>query len=40
MLSKEEGLLDFSQPAEALERRVRAFKPWPGALLSTGRASR
>jgi methionyl-tRNA formyltransferase len=33
MLSKEEGLLDFSQPAEALERRVRAFNPWPGAYL-------
>lgn len=33
MLAKEEGLLDFSQPAEALERRVRAFNPWPGAYF-------
>ncbi len=33
MLKKEEGLLDFTQPAEALERRVRAFNPWPGAFL-------
>jgi methionyl-tRNA formyltransferase len=33
MLSKEEGLLDFTQSAEALERRVRAFNPWPGAYL-------
>lgn len=33
MLSKEEGQLDFSQPAEALERHVRAFNPWPGAYL-------
>lgn len=33
MLSKEEGLLDFNQPAAALERRVRAFQPWPGAFL-------
>ncbi len=33
MLQKEEGLLDFSQPATALERRVRAFSPWPGAYL-------
>jgi methionyl-tRNA formyltransferase len=33
MLKKEEGLLDFSQPAAALERRVRAFNPWPGAFL-------
>ncbi len=33
MLKKEEGLLDFNQPAEALERRVRAFDPWPGAFF-------
>ncbi len=32
-IQKEEGLLDFSQPAEALERRVRAFNPWPGAFM-------
>ena len=30
MLKKEDGLLDFTQPAAALERRVRAFNPWPG----------
>jgi methionyl-tRNA formyltransferase len=30
MLKKEDGILDFSQPAIALERRVRAFHPWPG----------
>jgi len=30
MLKKEDGLLDFTQPATALERRVRAFNPWPG----------
>jgi methionyl-tRNA formyltransferase len=30
LLKKEAGLLDFSQPAAALERRVRAFDPWPG----------
>ncbi len=33
MLKKEEGLLDFTQPAEALERRVRAFHPWPGSFM-------
>jgi methionyl-tRNA formyltransferase len=33
MLSKEEGRLDFSQPARALVNRVRAFNPWPGAVL-------
>ncbi len=31
MLKKEDGLLDFTQPAIALERRVRAMNPWPGA---------
>jgi methionyl-tRNA formyltransferase len=30
MLKKEDGRLDFNQPAAALERRVRAFHPWPG----------
>ncbi|MCJ7434006.1 MAG: methionyl-tRNA formyltransferase, partial [Anaerolineales bacterium] len=33
MLKKEEGLLDFTRPAEELERRVRAFNPWPGAFM-------
>jgi methionyl-tRNA formyltransferase len=30
-LTREDGELDWSQPAEALWRRVRAFDPWPGA---------
>ena len=29
-LRKEDGLLDWSQPAVELERKVRAFHPWPG----------
>lgn len=33
MLSKEDGRLDFNRPAEELERRVRAFQPWPGAFF-------
>jgi methionyl-tRNA formyltransferase len=33
MLKKEEGRLDFSQDVNALERRVRAFNPWPGAFM-------
>lgn len=33
MLKKEEGQLDFTQTAEALERRVRAFNPWPGTFM-------
>ena len=30
MLQRKDGELDFSQPAESLARRVRAFYPWPG----------
>jgi methionyl-tRNA formyltransferase len=33
MLKKEEGKLDFTRPADELERRVRAFHPWPGAFM-------
>ncbi|MBI5330935.1 MAG: methionyl-tRNA formyltransferase [Betaproteobacteria bacterium] len=35
-LKKEEGLLDWRQPADALARRIRAFDPFPGchALLA------
>src|SRR4030043_1471915 len=31
LIRKEAGLLDFTQPAIDLERKVRAFNPWPGA---------
>lgn len=33
MLKKEDGLLDPSQPAKILARRVRAFNPWPGTYF-------
>ena len=33
MLKKEEGQLDFSHDVHELERRVRAFHPWPGAFM-------
>jgi methionyl-tRNA formyltransferase len=33
MLKKEDGRLDFSQSAEELERRIRAFSPWPGTFF-------
>ena len=33
MLEKSAGLLDFSEPAANLARRVRAFNPWPGAHM-------
>lgn len=29
-IAKEEGRIDWSQPAISIERTVRAFKPWPG----------
>jgi methionyl-tRNA formyltransferase len=31
--AKEDGRLDWSQPAEALDRIVRALSPWPGAFF-------
>jgi methionyl-tRNA formyltransferase len=35
-LTREEAKLDWSQPAERLERLVRAFTPWPGAWFEAG----
>jgi methionyl-tRNA formyltransferase len=32
MIKKEDGLLDFSEPAINLDRKIRAFNPWPGAF--------
>jgi methionyl-tRNA formyltransferase len=29
-LERDAGLLDWTRPAEALERRIRAYHPWPG----------
>lgn len=34
MLKKEDGKLDLNLPAEELQRRVRAFTPWPGAFIT------
>jgi methionyl-tRNA formyltransferase len=31
-IAKEDGRLDWSQPARVLWNRVRAFTPWPGAF--------
>jgi methionyl-tRNA formyltransferase len=33
MLKKEDGRLDFTQDVNDLERRVRAFNPWPGTFM-------
>ena len=35
-LSKAEAELDFTQPAEALARKIRAFNPWPVAWCQLG----
>jgi len=35
-LSKADATLDWGQPAEAIERRVRAMNPWPGAQFRIG----
>jgi methionyl-tRNA formyltransferase len=32
-LRREEGKIDWSASAEAIERRIRAFNPWPGAFI-------
>lgn len=31
ILRREDGLIDFSRPANEILNRMRAFKPWPGA---------
>ena len=33
MLTRSDGKLDFSETAEMLTRRVRAFNPWPGTFV-------
>lgn len=33
-LTKEDGRLDWSLPASALDRRIRALDPWPGAYTT------
>ena len=31
-LKREHGKIDWSEPAQAIERKIRAFNPWPGAF--------
>ena len=31
-LGRDDGRLDWTQPAAALERRIRAYDPWPGTF--------
>jgi methionyl-tRNA formyltransferase len=37
-LGKEEGVLDWRRPAAELERKVRAFDPWPGTFFEAPKA--
>jgi methionyl-tRNA formyltransferase len=38
-LTREDGKLDWREPAELIERKVRAFDPWPGAFTDLSDAS-
>jgi methionyl-tRNA formyltransferase len=31
-LNREDGRIDWKEPAELIERKIRAFNPWPGAF--------
>lgn len=33
-ITREDGKLDYTQSAEDLERRIRAFTPWPGTYIT------
>jgi methionyl-tRNA formyltransferase len=33
-LSREHGKIDWSEPAAVIERKIRAFNPWPGAFMT------
>ena len=35
-LTREHGKIDWSEPAESIERKLRAFDPWPGAFTQLG----
>src|SRR6478752_7175695 len=35
-LKREHGRIDWSELAEAIERKIRAFNPWPGAFTEIG----
>ena len=34
MIKKEDGLINWSEPAELIERKIRAYYPWPGAYTT------
>ena len=38
LLSRDDGRIDWHQPADTLERMVRAYDPWPGTFCTYGEA--
>jgi methionyl-tRNA formyltransferase len=38
-LKREHGLIDWSESAEAIDRKIRAYNPWPGAFMKVDRQS-
>jgi methionyl-tRNA formyltransferase len=36
-LKREHGLIDWSESAEVIERKIRAYNPWPGAFMKVDR---
>jgi methionyl-tRNA formyltransferase len=35
-LQRDAGEIDWSEPAEVIERKIRAFNPWPGTFTTVG----
>jgi methionyl-tRNA formyltransferase len=36
-LKREHGLIDWSESADVIERKIRAYNPWPGAFMKVDR---
>src|SRR5262249_4612240 len=36
-LKREHGQIDWTESAEAIERKIRAYNPWPGAFMKVDR---
>jgi methionyl-tRNA formyltransferase len=39
-LNREAGRIDWGQPAETIERKIRAYNPWPGAFTTIAAKSK
>jgi methionyl-tRNA formyltransferase len=35
-LNREDGRIDWAEPADVIERKTRAYDPWPGAFMELG----